>query len=70
MRTLHHVFLRFAKVDDYHKAFAREACDIDGTPYHVFKWLIGFSKEKEPSLVPVWVVLPVLPSNFYHESFL
>ncbi|XP_042964729.1 uncharacterized protein LOC122298952 [Carya illinoinensis] len=70
MKSPRHVFLRFAKEDDYHKAYAREACEIEGSPYRMFKWSTDFSEESEPSLVPVWVVFPGLPPNFYHESYL
>ncbi|XP_042948686.1 uncharacterized protein LOC122281346 [Carya illinoinensis] len=68
MKTQRHVFLRFSKGDDYHKAFAQETRDINGSPYCAFKWSTNFIKDKEPSLVPVF--LPGLPANFYHESYL
>ncbi|KAF5447852.1 hypothetical protein F2P56_033371 [Juglans regia] len=70
MQTPQHVFLIFAKKEDLCKAFAREACDIGGTSYRLFKWSTDFSEEKEPSLVPVWIFFPGLPPNFYHKDFL
>ncbi|KAG6691211.1 hypothetical protein I3842_10G054700 [Carya illinoinensis] len=70
MRKPRNVFLRFSKEEDFLKAFSREACDIEDVPYKIFYWTTEFSKEAEPSRIPVWVFLPGLPSNFYHEAFL
>ncbi|XP_035540225.1 uncharacterized protein LOC118344211 [Juglans regia] len=56
--------------EDCNKALSREVNDIDGIPYRPFHWTPEFKEEEEPSLVPVWIVLPGLPPNYYHESFL
>ncbi|XP_041027016.1 uncharacterized protein LOC121267237 [Juglans microcarpa x Juglans regia] len=60
----------FSSEDDFLKGLSREACDIDGVFYRAFHWNLDFSEEEEPSMVPVWIVLPGLPPNFYHELFL
>lgn len=39
-------------------------------PYWGFQWHPDVSEDREPSLVLVWVVLPGLLPNFYHESIL
>ncbi|KAF5441856.1 hypothetical protein F2P56_037204 [Juglans regia] len=52
------------------KALPREVSDIDGIPYRPFHWTPDFKEEEEPSIVPVWIVFPGLPPNYYHESFL
>ncbi|XP_035542834.1 uncharacterized protein LOC118345286 [Juglans regia] len=59
-----------ASEEDCMKALSREVCDIDGIPYHAFHWTPDFKEEEEPSIVPVWIVLPGLPPSFYHESLL
>ncbi|KAF5467767.1 hypothetical protein F2P56_011985, partial [Juglans regia] len=56
--------------EDCNKALSREVNDIDGVPYRPFHWTPDFKEEQEPSIVPVWIVLPGLPPNYYHESFL
>ncbi|XP_041024617.1 uncharacterized protein LOC121265149 [Juglans microcarpa x Juglans regia] len=69
MRHPINVFVRMASEEDCMRALSREACDIDWIPYCAFHWTPDF-KEEEPSIVPVWIELPDLPPNFYHESFL
>lgn len=64
MWTPRHVFLIFAKEEDFCKAFTREACDIEGMSYRLFKWFTDFSEQKEPSLVPVWVFFSWFASQF------
>ncbi|KAF5477416.1 hypothetical protein F2P56_004056 [Juglans regia] len=56
--------------EDCKKALSREDSDIDGVPYRPFPWTPDFKEEEEPSIVPVWIVLPGLPPNYYHEYFL
>ncbi|XP_041027020.1 uncharacterized protein LOC121267241 [Juglans microcarpa x Juglans regia] len=56
--------------EDCMKALARKVNDVDGIPYRPFHWTPNFKEEEEPSIVPVWIVLPGLPPNYYHESFL
>ncbi|KAF5471945.1 hypothetical protein F2P56_008702 [Juglans regia] len=56
--------------EDCMKALSREVNDIDGVPYCPFHWTPDFKEEEEPSIVPVWIVLPGLPPIYYHESFL
>lgn len=63
-------FIRCSNELDFIKAFSRETCDVDGVPYRMFQWYPEFDEEKETPLVPVWIMLPGLPPNFYHESFL
>lgn len=70
MRKPIHVFLRFSKADDFLKDFSQEACDVEGVPYRFFHWTTNFNENAELARVPVWVVLPGLPPNFYHEAFL
>lgn len=67
LRKLRNVFLRFLKEDDFLKAFSREACDVEGLPYRIFHQSTDFSEDAEPSRVPIWVFLPGLPPNFYHD---
>ncbi|XP_041004157.1 uncharacterized protein LOC121249521 [Juglans microcarpa x Juglans regia] len=64
------VFIQFQSEDDLNKAMAREATEVDGVHYRVFRWSPEFKEDEEPSLVPVWVSLPGLPPHFYHSSFL
>ncbi|XP_042944814.1 uncharacterized protein LOC122278694 [Carya illinoinensis] len=70
MRKPRNVFVRLSLDDDFVKAFARESCEINGVPYRVFHWTTNFHEDQEPICVPVWITLPGLPPNFYHESFL
>lgn len=65
-----HVFIQLTSEDDFLKAFARDACDIDGAFHLVFHWTTDFHEEIEPTKVLVWINKPGLPPNFYHESFL
>lgn len=39
-------------------------------PPNLQHWMPDFSEDEEPSMVPVWIVQPGLPPNFYHEFFL
>ncbi|XP_035546525.1 uncharacterized protein LOC118348597 [Juglans regia] len=64
------VFIRMTNEQDFVKAISRESCEVNGIQYRVFHWNPEFNEDEEPSLVPVWIVLPGLPPNFYHESFL
>ncbi|KAF5458293.1 hypothetical protein F2P56_022329 [Juglans regia] len=64
------VFVCLSLEEDFVKAFARENCEINGIPYRVFHWTTEFQKDQEPIRVPMWITLPGLPPNFYHESFL
>ncbi|XP_041009290.1 uncharacterized protein LOC121253324 [Juglans microcarpa x Juglans regia] len=64
------VFVRFSNELDFIKAFSRETCDVEGVSYHIFQWYPEFDEENESPLVPIWITLPGLPPNFYHESFL
>ena len=70
MRRPRNVFVRLTSEEDFNKAFSREACDINGEVYHLFHWTHDFSEEEEPSVVPVWIFLLGLASNFYHPSIL
>lgn len=63
------MFIRLSDEEDLLKALSREVIDIDGLQYHAFHWHHNFNEDWEPSLVPIWVVLPGLPPNLYHESF-
>lgn len=60
----------FSNEDDFLKAFACESCEVDGVHYRVFHWNTDFCEESEHSLVPVWIFLPGLSPNFYHETLL
>ncbi|XP_035545051.1 uncharacterized protein LOC118348161 [Juglans regia] len=70
MRRPRNVFIRMTNELDFLKALSREICDVYGIPYRAFHCKPDFNEDEEPSLVPVWIVLPGLPPNFYHESFL
>ncbi|KAG2674330.1 hypothetical protein I3760_13G128500 [Carya illinoinensis] len=70
MRKPRNVFVRLTLEEDFNKAFFREVCDINSVAYHPFHWTHEFSKEEEPSMVPVWIFLPGLAPNFYHPSIL
>ncbi|XP_042944787.1 uncharacterized protein LOC122278668 [Carya illinoinensis] len=64
------VFIQLSTEEDFVKALTREATDINGVVYRVFKWTTDFQEDKEPVFVPVWISLPGLPPNYYHDSFL
>lgn len=64
------VFIRMANEGDFIKALTREATNIDGVIYRVFRWTTDFKEDCEPVHVPVWINLPGLPSNYYQDSFL
>ncbi|XP_042980144.1 uncharacterized protein LOC122310314 [Carya illinoinensis] len=66
----HNVFIRLSTEEDFVKALTREATNINGVIYRVFKWTTEFHEDKEPVFVPVWISLPGLPPNYYHDSFL
>ncbi|KAF5468656.1 hypothetical protein F2P56_012795 [Juglans regia] len=70
MRRPRNVFVRFSIEEDFLKPFSRESCDVDGVTYRLFQWTTEFTEESEPALVPVWLMLPGLPPNYYHEAFL
>ncbi|XP_035546610.1 uncharacterized protein LOC118348650 [Juglans regia] len=70
MRRPRNVFIRMTYEQDFLEAISLEACEVNGVQYRVFHWKPDFNEDEEPSLVPVWIVLPGLPPNFYHESFL
>ncbi|XP_041020462.1 uncharacterized protein LOC121262111 [Juglans microcarpa x Juglans regia] len=56
--------------EDFFKALTREASNIDGAIYRVFRWNTNFKEDREPVYAPVWINLPGLPPNYYLESFL
>lgn len=64
------IFVHLTSEEDFVKAFAWENCEIDGVPYLTFHWTTGFHEDQEPVHVPVWIMLPGLPLNFYQESYL
>ncbi|XP_042939325.1 uncharacterized protein LOC122274343 [Carya illinoinensis] len=64
------VFVRMSNGEDFIKGFSREAYEIDGVQYRVFQWSTDYVEDQEPSVVPIWIFLPGLPPNYYHESFL
>ncbi|XP_035542978.1 uncharacterized protein LOC118346079, partial [Juglans regia] len=70
MRKARNVFVRFSDEDDFLKSLSRESCDIEGVAYRPFQWSTNFTEDDEPSLVPVWIMLPGLPPNLYQEAFL
>ncbi|XP_035540280.1 uncharacterized protein LOC118344244 [Juglans regia] len=70
MRKARNVFVRFSDEDDFLKSLSRESCDIEGVAYRPFQWSTDFTEDDEPSLVPVWIMLPGLPPNLYQEAFL
>ncbi|XP_042983245.1 uncharacterized protein LOC122312650 [Carya illinoinensis] len=65
-----HVFVRLTSEEDFNKAFSRETSEVNGVPYRVFHWTPGFTEGEESPIVPVWVMLPGLPPNYYHDSIL
>lgn len=62
--------MRFSNEEDFIKALSRESCDVDGIGYRPFQWTIDFKENSELALVLVWITLPGLLPNFYHEAFL
>ncbi|KAF5447225.1 hypothetical protein F2P56_032793 [Juglans regia] len=70
MRKARNVFVRFSDEDDFLKSLSCESCDIEGVAYRPFQWSTDFTEDDEPSLVPVWIMLPGLPPNLYQEAFL
>ncbi|KAF5459761.1 hypothetical protein F2P56_019681, partial [Juglans regia] len=70
MRKARNVFVRFSDEDDFLKSLSHESCDIEGVAYRPFQWSTDFTEDDEPSLAPVWIMLPGLPPNLYQEAFL
>ncbi|KAF5462710.1 hypothetical protein F2P56_018696 [Juglans regia] len=70
MRRPRNVFIGMASEEDCMKALSQEACNINGILYCAFHLTPELKEEEEPFIVLVWIVLPSLPPNFYHESFL
>ncbi|XP_035539624.1 uncharacterized protein LOC118344002 [Juglans regia] len=70
MKLPRNAFIRLATEADFVKALSRESCEVNGVAYRAFHWSPDFNEEHEPSNVPVWILLPGLPPNFYQESFL
>ncbi|XP_040991002.1 uncharacterized protein LOC121238239 [Juglans microcarpa x Juglans regia] len=64
------VFVRFANEGDFKMAISRESCEVKGVPYRAFHWSTEYTEELESPVVPVWISLPSLPPNLFHESFL
>lgn len=62
------VFIHLTSEEDFYKAFSQEACEINGVSYRVFYWASGYTEDEESPIVPVWVMLPSLSPNFYHDS--
>lgn len=69
MRRPRNVFIRLSNAPDFLKALSRETCEVNRYHYRAFHWKPDFNEDEEPSLVPVWIILPRLPPNYYHESF-
>ncbi|KAF5472547.1 hypothetical protein F2P56_009258 [Juglans regia] len=70
MKLPRNVFIRLATEADFVKVLSHESCEVNGVAYCAFHWSPDFNEEHEPSNVPVWILLPGLPPNFYQESFL
>ncbi|KAF5442561.1 hypothetical protein F2P56_035205 [Juglans regia] len=64
------MFVRFANEGDFKMAISRESCEMRGVPYRAFHWSTDYTDETESPVVPVWISLPGLPPNMFHESFL
>ncbi|MQM09837.1 hypothetical protein Taro_042718 [Colocasia esculenta] len=65
-----HLLCRFSSEDNFLKVLLRESLYVMGKLFKFSKWTPSFKPEKESSIVPVWVDLPDLPINLYHESFI
>ncbi|GLT53316.1 hypothetical protein SLA2020_265970 [Shorea laevis] len=70
MRKPRNVFVRFSLEADFIKAMSRESSEINGVNYRNFQWTVDFSEDMEPVMAPVWIKLPGLSPNFYHEAYL
>ncbi|KAF5458875.1 hypothetical protein F2P56_022870, partial [Juglans regia] len=64
------VFVRFANEGDFKMAISRESCEMKGVSYRAFHWSTDYTEDTESPVVPVWISLPGLPPNMFHESFL
>lgn len=64
------VFICMTSEADFVKALVQETCEIDGIQYCAFHWTMEYQEDQEPVRVPVWIFLPRLTPNFFHESFL
>lgn len=63
MRRLRKVFVHLQNEADFLKALLREVTNIDGVSYRGFHQTLSFGEDKEPSMIPVWIVLPGLHPN-------
>lgn len=62
-----HLLLRFQTHQDFLQVLLKETLYIQGKPFYFFKWTLDFSRTADSPVVPVWLELPDLPVNFYHE---
>lgn len=56
--------------NDFVAVMARGNVEIQGVPYRVFHWTPDFNEEEDSPLMPVWISLPSLPSNYLTLSML
>ncbi|MQL98843.1 hypothetical protein Taro_031558 [Colocasia esculenta] len=65
-----HLLLRFEEEEDYLKVIMRRSLYLKGLLYRFFKWDPHFDFNADPTVIPIWIGLPMLPVNYYFEDFL
>ncbi|MQL94715.1 hypothetical protein Taro_027373 [Colocasia esculenta] len=65
-----HLLFRFDDGEDFLKVLLRRSLYIKGYLFRFFRWDPTFDYSYDPTYIPVWIGLPLLPVNFYHEGFL
>ncbi|MQL99271.1 hypothetical protein Taro_031983, partial [Colocasia esculenta] len=63
-----HLLIRCSSEDDYLRLLLREQLLVKGFLFKFLKWTIDFECGKEPPIAPVWVELPALKPNLFHET--
>ncbi|MQM04053.1 hypothetical protein Taro_036847, partial [Colocasia esculenta] len=65
-----HLLIRFQNKSDYLQVLLKETLQVQGRPFRFFRWSIDFSPHEDSPIVPVWLELPGLPVNFFHECMI
>lgn len=65
-----HILVRFTCEEDLLKVLIQKNVYIRGFLFRFFRWTRDFQYNTDPSMIPVWIGLPDLPVNFFHEDML
>ncbi|MQL88321.1 hypothetical protein Taro_020879 [Colocasia esculenta] len=65
-----HLLIRFQNKSDYLQVLLKETLQVQGRPFRFFRWSIDFSPHEDSPIVLVWLELPGLPVNFFHECMI